>query len=164
MMSEIPQQCGQRAANIYDSRGYCCAEAVIVTLNGAFRLGLDDVTAAGLGSGFCHGMGGAGCVCGALAGAEMALGLLLGPRRTRGMAKKEFQKKVAAVMHDRFKERYQATCCRVLLKKRRGKQGVGCAELTRGAAELAAELALSLRPELAARVDQAFLAVRDRKN
>lgn len=162
-MDEIAVCCGQRAENIFTQRGYCCSETVIVTLNGAFKLGLDESTAAGLGSGFCHGMGGAGCVCGALAGAEVILGLLLGPRREGGMAKKKFQQEVAAVMHDRFKERFAATCCRVLLKKRKEKQGAGCAELTRGAAEIAAELALTRRPELAAGVDRDFLAARDQK-
>ncbi|MDF1614990.1 C-GCAxxG-C-C family protein [Desulfurivibrio dismutans] len=164
MINEIPALCGQRAENIFSQRNFCCAEAVIVTLNATFKIGLEEATAAGLGSGFCHGMGGAGCVCGALAGAEMMLGLLLGPRREGGLAKKVFQKEVAAVMHDRFKERFAATCCRVLLKKRKEKQGAACAELTRGAAEIAAELVLARRPELAAGVDRDFLAARDRKS
>ncbi|ADH85421.1 C-GCAxxG-C-C family protein [Desulfurivibrio alkaliphilus] len=162
-MEKIPELCGQRAENIYSHRNFCCAESVLVTLNGAFKIGLAENTAAALGSGFCHGMGGAGCVCGALAGGEMVLGLLLGPRQEGGLAKKVFQKEIAAVMHDRFKERFGATCCRVLLKKRKEKQGASCAELTRGATELAAELLLTSRPELATKVDHDFLAVRDDK-
>lgn len=162
-MNEIPDKCSRRAENIYTNRGYCCAESVIVTLNGAFKVGLDETMAAGMGSGFCGGMGGAGCVCGGLAGAEIMLGLLLGPRREGGMAKKAFQKEVAAVMHDRFRERFAATCCRVLIKNRKVKGGATCAELTGGAAEIAAALVLERRPELADRVDHDFLAARDKK-
>lgn len=155
--AEIARLCGRRAENIYTARDYCCAEAVIVTLNGAFNCGLDQATAVALGSGFCHGMGGAGCACGALAGAEIGLSLLLGPRREGGLEKKKFQREVACLMHDRFKERFAATCCRVLLKNRKERGGASCAELTRGAAELAAQLVLAHRPELAAATDRDFL-------
>lgn len=153
---EIVRLCGLRAENIFSVRGYCCAEAVIVALNGVFRGGLAE-TAAALGSGFCHGMGGAGCSCGALVGAEAGLGLLLGPRREGGLEKKKFQQQLARPMHDRFKQRYAATCCRVLLKNRKDKGKAGCAELTRGGAELAAQLLLEQRPHLAQNLDRDFL-------
>ena len=58
---------GQRAGNIYEARGYCCSEAVIYVLNQALGGPMSEEVAASLGSGFCHGMGGAGCVCGGLA-------------------------------------------------------------------------------------------------
>lgn len=160
---EISRLCGLRAENIYSARGYCCAEAVLVALNGAFRGELSPEMAARLGSGFCHGMGGAGCVCGALAGAEIALSLFLGPRQAGGMEKKAFQKQVAWAMHDRFRDRFAATCCRVLLKRRKEKEGASCLELTRGAAEIAAALLLDLRPELVRRIDREFLVAREVK-
>ncbi|MGV1099786.1 C-GCAxxG-C-C family protein [Thiovibrio sp. JS02] len=160
--AEIVSLAGQRAANIYEARGYCCAEAVIAMMNGAFRGGLAPELAAQLGSGFCHGMGGAGCTCGALAGAEIALSLFLGPRQPHGMKKKDFEK-VAREMHDRFRDRFSATCCRVLLKRRKEKQGATCKELTQGGAELAAALLLEKRPELAAHADLDFLALRESK-
>ncbi len=161
--AEIAKLVGLRVENIYTVRSYCCAEAVIVGLNGVFRGGLDEATAAALGSGFCHGMGGAGCACGALVGAELGLGLLLGPRREGGLAKKVFQKEVASLMHDRFKERFAATCCRVLLKHRKEKGGASCPELTRGATELAVALLLAHRPELAGAIDRDFLLRREVK-
>jgi len=161
-ISRIVDLVGQRAANIYTARSYCCSEAVIVVINQGFRGDLSPEMAVRLGSGFCHGMGGAGCACGALAGAEVALSLFLGPRQPGGMKGKEFEK-VAKEMHDRFRARFSATCCRVLLKRRKEKNGATCKELTVGGAEIAAGLMLEQRPELAAKADLDFLAVRESK-
>lgn len=160
-MQEIAEQCGLRVENIYQARGYCCSEAIIVGLNGIFQAGLDETTALRLGSGFCHGMGGAEGDCGALAGAELMLGLLLGPHQEGGLAKKTFRKEVAAAMHDRFRTRFAASGCQVLLKRRKEKIGAGCVELTQGAAEIATQLILVWRPELADRIDHGFLAARE---
>lgn len=153
---------GQRAANIFSARGYCCSESVIVVINQALRGDLSQELAMRLGSGFCHGMGGAGCTCGSLAGAEIAISLFLGPRQAGGMKAKEFEK-VAKEMHDRFRARFSATCCRVLLKRRKEKNGAACKELTVGGAEIAAGLILEQRPELAAKADLDFLGVRESK-
>ena len=153
---------GERAANIFTARGYCCSETVIVVINQAFGGDLSPEMAARLGSGFCHGMGGAGCTCGSLAGAEVALGLFLGPRQAGCMKAKEFEK-VAREMHDRFRARFAATCCRVLLKRRKEKNGATCKELTVGGTEILAGLILEQRPELASRADLDFLAIRESK-
>jgi C_GCAxxG_C_C family probable redox protein len=153
---------GERAGNIFTARGYCCSETVIVVINQAFYGDLSSEMAVRLGSGFCHGMGGAGCTCGSLAGAEVALSLFLGPRQPGGMQTKEFEK-VAKEMHDRFRERFAATCCRVLLKRRKEKNGATCKELTVGGAQIAAQLLLEQRPELASKVDLDFLAIRESK-
>lgn len=153
---------GQRAANIFSARGYCCSETVIVVINQGFRGDLSPEMAVRLGSGFCHGMGGAGCTCGSLAGAEVAISLFLGPRQPGGMKAKEFEK-VAKEMHDRFRARFSATCCRVLLRRRKEKGGATCKELTVGGAEIAVQLILEQRPELAAKADLDFLTTRESK-
>ena len=153
---------GQRAANIFTARGYCCSETVLVVLNQGFRGDLSPEMAVRLGSGFCHGMGGAGCTCGSLAGAEVAISLFLGPRQPGGMKSKAFEQ-VAKEMHDRFRARFAATCCRVLQKRRQEKNGAACKELTVGGAEIAAELILAQRPELAAKADLDFLGLRESK-
>ena len=160
--AQIVDLVGQRAANIFSARGYCCSETVIVVINQAFRGDLTPEMAVRLGSGFCHGMGGAGCTCGSLAGAELAISLFLGPRQAEGMKAKEFEK-VAKEMHDRFRTRFSATCCRVLLRRRKEKNGATCKELTVGGAEIAADLILEQRPELAAKADLDFLALRESK-
>ena len=159
---EIIRLVGERAANIFDSRGYCCAEAVIYVMNQAFGGGLDPEMAVRLGSGFCRGMGGAGCTCGSLAGAELSLSLILGPRQRGGMKTKEFEQ-VSKAMHDRFKERFGATCCRILLKRRKEKKAASCKEMTGGGAEIAAALLLATRPELEKKIDFDFLRTRESK-
>ncbi|MCX5876533.1 MAG: C-GCAxxG-C-C family protein [Deltaproteobacteria bacterium] len=161
-IAHIVELVGQRADNIFTARGYCCSESVIVVINQAFRGDLSPELALRLGSGFCHGMGGAGCTCGSLAGAEVAISLFLGPRQAAGMKAKEFEK-VAKEMHDRFKARFSTTCCRVLLKRRKEKNGATCKELTVGGAEIAAGLILEQRPDLAVKVDLDFLGVRESK-
>lgn len=153
---------GERAGNIYEAKGYCCSESVVYLLNQAFGGPLSDEVAASLGSGFCHGMGGAGCLCGGLAGAGIGLGLFLGPPQAGGMQKKEFQALVKEA-HDRFKARFALTCCRALIKRRKENKGASCKELTMGGAEIAVALLLEQRPELAARADFDFLRRRDSK-
>lgn len=153
---------GERAANLYAAHRLCCSESVLVMMNQAFGGGLDPETARRLGTGFCHGMGGAGCSCGALTGGVMALSLLLGPKADHGLSRKEFDR-VSRKMHDRFKERFRATCCRVLTKRfkddPKGRRR-NCLALTRGGAEMAVSLLLETCPELAGRADRRFLESR----
>ncbi|MFA7383932.1 MAG: C-GCAxxG-C-C family protein [Desulfurivibrionaceae bacterium] len=160
--AEIVALFGQRAGNIYEARGYCCSETVIYLHNQSLGGPLSEEVAASLGSGFCHGMGGAGCVCGGLAGAGIGLGLFLGPRRAGGMKKKEF-KSLVKEAHDRFKARFGVTCCRVLLKRRKEGKGASCQELTMGGAEIAISLLLEQRPELIGQVDLDFLRKHESK-
>ncbi|MDO4471121.1 MAG: C-GCAxxG-C-C family (seleno)protein, partial [Bacillota bacterium] len=62
--------------------GFTCSESVIYAIRKHFELNLpDDVIA--MSSGFPWGLGGAGCICGALAGGTMCLGYFFG-RRTPG--------------------------------------------------------------------------------
>lgn len=160
---ELVQLAVARAANFYDTHKLCCSEAVIVTLNQGFRGDLSPQAALQLGSGFCHGMGGAGCTCGALSGAVASMGVLLGPHGKDGCKKKKFRAAVRE-MHDRFRARFRATCCRILSKKvKHDKQAhlANCLQLTKGGAEIAVRLLLEARPELVNTADRHFLAGRE---
>jgi C_GCAxxG_C_C family probable redox protein len=110
-------------------------------------------------------MGEAGCTCGALSGAIMGLGLLLGPHSREGLSKKKIRE-LAKAMHDRFQEKFSSTCCRVLIqpfdKDRKGRTKF-CGNLTGSAAALAAELLLETRPELVHRLQKDYLSRRDSK-
>lgn len=164
-VQEICRLAAERAEDIYSARGLCCSEAVILVINQAFDGGLAPEIAVRLGSAFCHGMGGAGCACGALAGAQVILGLFLSPRQPGGMRKKAFEKTVSREMHDLFKERFRATCCRVLIRRRKEERehAASCAALTAGGAAIAAELLLRARPDLHGRADLKFLRTREIK-
>jgi C_GCAxxG_C_C family probable redox protein len=65
-----------RAATLYAS-GYWCAESVVKTVNEIAGQPL-PAQVMRMASGFCEGLGGSRCTCGALAGAVMAAGLLGG--------------------------------------------------------------------------------------
>ena len=57
--------------------GYACSETVIDTFRKSLDLDIPDEAIA-MSSGFPWGLGGGGCICGALAGATMCLGYLYG--------------------------------------------------------------------------------------
>jgi len=156
---ELVQLAVERAAHFYGVHKLCCSEAVIVTINQGFGGGLSPEAALQLGAGFCHGMGGAGCTCGALGGAVAAMGLLMGPHGKDGCKKKKFRALVRE-MHDRFRERFGATCCRVLSKKVKHDakaHWANCLQLTSGGAEIAVRLLLAARPDLVDTADRDFL-------
>jgi C_GCAxxG_C_C family probable redox protein len=132
-------------------------------LSQAFASGLSGRDAMELGAGYCHGMGGAGCSCGALTGAVALLSLYLSPHGPDGLKKKDFRRLIRE-MHDQFRQRFRSTCCRILSKKVKGEKElrrVSCQELTEGGAEIATLLLLAARPQLRARVDLDFLQGRE---
>lgn len=151
-----------RAENLFRTRQYHCAEAVLLALNGGFDAGLSERHAVALASGLPVGVGGSGCMCGALSGAILATGLLLGgdrPHRNRSRVRR-----ASAALHDRFKAAHGSTCCRVLTRKGKTEGHARfdrCASFTGDGAEFAARLALEHRPELAERADPEYLG---RKN
>lgn len=67
-----------------------------------------------LASGFPIGIGKSGCLCGAVSGGVMALGMSLGRNHGQGMHEDMFP--VASELHDHVKKMYGSTCCRVMIK------------------------------------------------
>jgi C_GCAxxG_C_C family probable redox protein len=153
IIPELARQYRLQAEEYYKARkgNLCCSESIISMMNENFNGGLSKEQAVNLGAGFCHGMGNAGCTCGALAGSVMSFGLLAGPSAEGGLPKKQFQAMVKE-LHDRFKEKFKATCCRVLTKKVRKDpkaRFANCLMLTGNAAELAVSILIREKPELA---------------
>lgn len=116
-------------------KGSNCCEAVLMAANSVWNLNLDgDMLASA--AFFEEGMG-SGCTCGALIGIVMASGILHHKRSHplgRNLPKR---------LHDRFKEEFGSTCCRViqsnrpLLEKIRSK--AACIDLTSRAAVMLVE-------------------------
>lgn len=102
----------RKIAEGYFERGeFFCSEAVVKTINDELGKPFsDEVTK--LASGFPIGVGKSGCLCGAVSGGVMALGMVYG--RCHGEAMHEDMFKHAADLHDRIKELYKSTCCRVM--------------------------------------------------
>jgi C_GCAxxG_C_C family probable redox protein len=100
------------AEEYYRSGDFYCSEAVVKTIKDAFSLPVSDEVIA-MASGFPVGIGQAGCVCGAVAGGVMALGLVFG--RTAPKDKKvDKAMKLSRELHDIFKKNHKSLCCRTL--------------------------------------------------
>ena len=153
----------RRVENLFTSRQLECAEAVFSVLNRGFRGGLPDDLAVRLASGFPEGLAGSGCLCGALSGAVMALGLYLG-RNGPGLGRGQQVKTAVEALMQAFRHGYPSNCCRVLTKGfedgSRAHQA-HCARISGETARFAAHILLEARPELRHRVDHAYLERRD---
>ncbi len=102
---ELAEQCRLEAETAYRSGAYHCAEAVLASVRNHFRpdLPAEIVQAA---SGFGGGSG-SGCICGAVSGATIGLGLVL----------KNDKKRISHLtreLHTWFKQTYGVTCCKTI--------------------------------------------------
>lgn len=110
---QIIQEATRRAAERYYNGDFLCSEAVLLTIHELLENSL-PAEIVKLASGFPVGIGQAGCVCGAISGGVMALGLAFG--RTQPGAKCPKVIPATKELHDWFKENRRSTCCRVLIK------------------------------------------------
>jgi C_GCAxxG_C_C family probable redox protein len=129
----------RNAAGEYFRQGYNCSEAVLRAyldlLPGRF-----GPEVARLASVFGGGMGRSGCSCGALAGSELVLGMLIG--RDSLDEKLDRIYSLAGILHNRFDEKFGSTCCRVLNPGGDFESPDGmrrCLKITGGAALMLAE-------------------------
>ena len=81
--------------------GFACSESVIVAIRDSFDFNIPD-SAIAMSSGFPWGLGGAGCLCGAVAGGAMCIGFLYG-RTTPGDPKINRCFELTNEFHDKFK-------------------------------------------------------------
>jgi C_GCAxxG_C_C family probable redox protein len=152
-----------KARNLFLTRQLQCAQAVLCTLNEGLRGGLRRDVAARLASGLAEGLGGSGCLCGALSGGVLALGLFMG-NGGRNLFNASGSSFSTALLHREFVERFGSACCRVLSKKvnRDAKAHFEqCVELTGAAAEIASRIILESKPHLAKTADLEYLTTKD---
>lgn len=117
----------EEAEALYRSGKMHCAEAVVTAVAHAFRPEAADLAthmAAGFGGG-----SGTGCICGAVSGGTMALGLVLPEDKQR-------VKRLTKDLHVWFTAEYGAACCMTILKT----HGKVCAGLTGKVAGKVAEM------------------------
>ena len=103
----------RKTAEGYFSRGeFFCSESVVYTINQLLGSPLPhEITK--LASGFPVGLGKSGCLCGAVSGGVIALGIAYGRQHGEAMNDKMFP--IAARLHDQIERHYESTCCRVLI-------------------------------------------------
>lgn len=103
--ADFAGQCGHEAELLYRSGKYHCAEAVLEVVRKRFRPDMPEEIVQMV-SGFGGGSG-SGCICGAVSGATVAIGLALQEDKKRTSA-------MTVELHKWFKEKYGATCCKTI--------------------------------------------------
>lgn len=111
---EIIQSVKEEAEGYFRRGEFFCSESVAQTINHLLGKPYDD-NIVKMASGFPIGMGKSGCVCGAVSGGQMALGMAYGRVHGEEMNEKMFP--MAAALHDYIKDEYGATCCRVITRQ-----------------------------------------------
>jgi C_GCAxxG_C_C family probable redox protein len=153
---------GKRAENLFLSRQMYCSEAVLVVVNKALGGGLQDHQAMALAAPFSEGVEKKGCICGALAGALLSVGLFLGSSNPVG--RRKTVQVASGILMKSFKLRFGASCCRILSKKDQTDSVPvfdRCAQQTAEAAAMAASIILKHRPGLKQDADFDYLNTRD---
>ena len=104
------ERCKLDAEKLYRSGKYNCAEAVVETIRNHF---VPDIPEAVVGtvSGFGGGSG-TGCICGAVSGGTVALGLVQQDKVSTSRSTRE--------LHSWFKEKYGVTCCKTIRQTHKG--------------------------------------------
>ena len=121
------EKVADEAEGLFRSGKMHCAEAVLEAIRTNF-LPETPAEVIGLAAGFGGGSG-SGCLCGAVSGGTLALGLALkGDRKRTAQLTKD--------LHHWFKQEYGATCCKLITTK--GKSG--CPLLTGRVAGKVAEM------------------------
>ena len=149
-LKTLVDRVADRAENLFLHRKLQCAESILVACNEVFRGGLDQDQAVGIAAGMGAGLSESGCLCGALNGGVLSLGLILPGKRPN--QDRRMVRQASHELHNRFKKHFSTTCCRILTKhikhdpKAHFKQ---CAGITRVGASMTAEMLLELKPELA---------------
>lgn len=94
------------APKYFLEEGYSCSESIA---KAAVEIGLAKEEIISIATSFSGGMG-SGCLCGAVAGAQMIIGLMHGKNKdnkARALAKEFYQ---------RFTQKHKVTCCKILTK------------------------------------------------
>ena len=100
--------------------GYFCCEALMAAIRDNFELDVPKEVIA-MSSGMAVGAGRSGCMCGALNGGILALGMFFGRTEQKGPADPQVVKcmQLTHELHDWFKEANgkNAICCRILTRE-----------------------------------------------
>lgn len=113
--------------------GYSCSESVV---KAGVDCSLCDENLINVATSFSGGMS-SGCLCGAIAGAQMVIGNLHGRGKTATARKK------AAELVEEFSKQNKGTCCRMLTKGldfNSAERKANCAKLVKSAGEILEKL------------------------
>ncbi|WP_101908579.1 C-GCAxxG-C-C family protein [Marasmitruncus massiliensis] len=94
--------------------GFFCSEALVSSFRTNFELDIPEQIVA-MASGFPVGIGRSKCLCGAVSGGVMMLGYFFGRTKQKD-PKVEKNLVLSKELHDWFREKNSALCCRILTK------------------------------------------------
>ena len=124
-----------KAVDYYINKGYSCSESVVMA---AIDAGLCDRSLLPCATAFSGGMS-SGCLCGAVAGAQLVIGYNYGKNNSKGNEVEARLK--AANMVEEFKKRHKVTCCKVLTAGLEGtERKQHCCNMLGDSAEILEEL------------------------
>jgi len=106
----------EKAESYYLEGDFGCSETVLKLILENFKNDMPEEILS-MTTGFRHGIGGSGCLCGALSGGTMALGLFFGRSAPKEEEKVNNVMKLSKELHGIFKMNHKITCCRILIKK-----------------------------------------------
>jgi len=109
------QRLREKAENYYMAGDFYCSETVLKVISESFATELPEEIVS-LASAFPHGLGGSGCICGALVGGTMALGMLFGRSAAKEDEKVKKAMELSSELHSLFKKKHKVPCCRILTK------------------------------------------------
>jgi len=136
----------------YAEGDFFCSEAIVKTIRDEFNLDIRDEAIA-MASGFPVGLGGSECLCGAVVGGCLCIGMVFGRTRARDKAVAKTMA-LSKELHDLFKERNRVLCCRILTKGMKKGSKEHLAQCTRFTGEVAADTARILAREMKVRAEE----------
>ena len=145
----------QKAERYFQRGEFYCSEAVVHTINELLGWPYPEEVVK-MASAFPIGLGKSGCLCGAVSGGAMALGMAFGRKHGEPMNEKMFP--LSAALHDYIKKLYKSTCCRVLVKDYEftsSERKAHCVKITGEVAAWIAERLLE-DPEIASKIENVF--------
>jgi C_GCAxxG_C_C family probable redox protein len=107
------KELSREAEDLFRSGKFYCSEAVFYVINKYLGYPVPE-EAVRIASGFPIGIGKTGCLCGALSGGVMALGLKYGRSSPGDQAPKILE--LSRKLTEQFKARFAHTCCREITK------------------------------------------------
>ena len=125
---ELAEICRFKAEALYRSGKYHCAEAVMEVIRKHFSPDTPESVVCSV-SGFGAGSG-SGCICGAVSGGTVALGLVLADKKKTTHLTRE--------LHIWFKDKYGVTCCKTIRQTHKGTCPVLTGEVAGKIAEMLA--------------------------
>jgi C_GCAxxG_C_C family probable redox protein len=108
---ELTEVCQVEAEALYRSGKFHCAEAVVEAIRTHFSPETPEAVVHSV-SGFGGGSG-SGCICGAVSGGTVALGIVLGSDKKR-------ISHLTRELHVWFKGKYDFTCCKIIRQNHKG--------------------------------------------